>query len=239
MTYSGVPPTSPASYQGVVYLFVAGQEIVPYAFVNLKVGGQAGGRPESSSIGGTPIEYAFFPGLPAGARRRDAPPLTVDVRNPGTSPMELAAEIGPEVWLVPSRGWNADADPARRHPDRRASRRGGPRPAGSALPALHLLHGPDEGRRHGAPPRPGQRPARSGPQAALALPPGVRSYVVPSVVNATSKIGNTFVSRLRLSNAGPTPSRPSSSTRPRDADGFDADAVAAPQSSSRPTTSSP
>src|SRR5207248_1272044 len=35
------------------------------------------------------------------------PGREISIRNPGSAPMDLAAEVGPDVWLVPETGWNS------------------------------------------------------------------------------------------------------------------------------------
>ena len=224
LTYGGVPSDTPGSYQGVLYLQVAGQPVVPYAYVNLKVGGQPAAPPVFVQ-GGTRVEFTSFEGF--SARQDDAarPPLAVDVKNAGTTPMEVAAEIGPEVWLEPAAGWNATpiAPGASRALELRTRR--GRAPAGSALPRYTYL---TLRTRDGNTSRllvqdPDRPPDAPDPRAALA--PEVGSYVIPSVVNATSKIGNTFVSRVRLSNAASESVQAELVYTPAGADGFDASAV--------------
>ncbi|MEO8033174.1 MAG: hypothetical protein ABI837_01995, partial [Acidobacteriota bacterium] len=104
--YSGPPTNAAASYQGVIFVAATGEglAVTPYAFVNLRIGDGGSSRPEFT-VGGTPTEYAAFP--PFNGDDTNRPPLSVSIRNSGTVAMELGAEIGPEVWLVPEAGWNA------------------------------------------------------------------------------------------------------------------------------------
>lgn len=96
--YSGPRNDVAGSYQGLVVVapLGAGLAVTPYAFVNLKVGASPDAVPEFR-VGGVAIEYAGFPGLSGDDSSRA--PLLVDVRNPGSSPLELAAEVSPELWL--------------------------------------------------------------------------------------------------------------------------------------------
>ncbi len=199
--YSGPPSSTAGTYQGLVVLSSTGQglSVTPYAFVNLKVGGAAAAVPEFR-VDGARTEYAFFPGWAGDDAGR--PSISVDVRNPGSSAMELGLEIGPEVWLQPEAGWNATPIPAGASRTIRLSTSRARAPNGSALPrATYLTVRTKDGasarllvQDNDAVPVASGRPSQ--------LPLGVRSYLVPSVVHATSAIGRTFVSRLRISNAG-------------------------------------
>ncbi len=103
-----------AAYQGFIFLTApAGGDdeafaVTPYAFVNLKIGAADSVAPEFT-INGIPTEYAFFPGFAAAQPDTSRPPLTIGIRNPGSSPLELGAEVGPELWVAPRPGWNAEA----------------------------------------------------------------------------------------------------------------------------------
>ena len=112
--YSGPPNNTAASYQGVIVVNAVGSSsqlaVTPYAFVNLKVGGSPAVAPQFV-IDGSPGEYVAFPGF-AGDNDSNRAGRDVTIRNSGSSPMDLAAEIGPEVWLVPEDGWNSQALPA-------------------------------------------------------------------------------------------------------------------------------
>ena len=224
VAYSGISGAVPASYQGVVYVFSAGQEIVPYAFVNLKVGGRESATPQLL-VNGKASEYAFFPGLDALADDGDRPPIRVDVKNGGATPMELAVDIGPEVWLEPAAGWNDTAIPPGGARTVELRTRRARALAGSALPRYTYL---TFRTRDGATARLLVQDNDAPPRALdprVPLAPDATSYVVPSVVNALSRLGNTFVSRLRLSNAGSEDVQADLVFTPREADGFDAAAV--------------
>ena len=81
---------------------------------------------------GAPTEYTFFAGFTGDDTNR--PPMTVSIRNDGTAPMELGAEIGPEVWLVPEAGWNTSPIPAGASRSIRLTTQRNRAPNGSALP---------------------------------------------------------------------------------------------------------
>ncbi len=105
--YSGPPNDTAGSYHGVIFAVGVTQPrpVTPYAFVNLKVGGGPAATPQFI-VDGVPGEYAAFPGF-SGDDDSNRPAREVSIQNSGNTPMELAAEIGPEVWLVPENGWNA------------------------------------------------------------------------------------------------------------------------------------
>ncbi len=151
-------------------------------------------------VGGVATEYVSFPGLSGPDDGRS--PLSVDVFNPGSSPLELAAEIGPEVWLSLEPGWNSTPVPPGGSRTLRLSTRRFRAPNGSALPRYTYLTLRTKG---GATSRllvqDNEAPLLSSGRGPLAVRPEA-SFLVPSVAHVTSALGNTFVSRLSLSNAG-------------------------------------
>ncbi|HEY0787197.1 MAG TPA: hypothetical protein VGE86_01040, partial [Thermoanaerobaculia bacterium] len=215
--FSGPANNTAGAYQGLVFVAATGQglAITPYAFVNLKVGGGTTARPIFQS-GGTPTEYAFFPGFAGDDAAR--PPISVEIRNDGGSPMELGAEIGPEVWLVPEAGWNAApiAPGATRSVTLRTQRSRAPN--GSALPrytyftvrskngetARLLVQDNDDLR------------ASTGRTSLLEM--GNRSYVVPGVTSLRSPA--TILGRLQLTNVGSEAVQADLFFTPEGADGF-------------------
>ncbi|HVT04853.1 MAG TPA: hypothetical protein VHL58_15930 [Thermoanaerobaculia bacterium] len=223
LKFSGPANDQPGSYQGIVFASAPGAPIIPYAFVNLKVGSGGSATPRFTA-GGATSEYAFFPGLSGDDSSRA--PITVTIQNPGSTPMELGAEIGPEVWLVPEAGWNTTAIPPGSSRDVRLFTKRNRAPNGSALPrytyftvrtrsgeSARLLVQDND-----APPLSSGRGA--------GLDPAVRSFIVPDVVSAASSAtGATLVTRLRLSNVGSDVVQLTLFFTPKDADGFDAGAV--------------
>ncbi|MFN7988128.1 MAG: BACON domain-containing protein [Thermoanaerobaculia bacterium] len=227
VVFGDVATDRPETYQGVVFCTAATSNlaVTPFAFVTLRVaadGALATASPEIL-VGGAPTERIDFP-LFSGDDDARAP-VTVTVRNPGTAPMELVEEIGPEAWLAAEPGWNATPLPAGASRDVHLSTQREKAPAGSGFPrytyfgvrargggfARVLVVDNDlvavaRGR--------GTLPARS-----------VRSRIVPAVVNGPSLLGNLFVSRLDLTNAGTEPVAAELVFTPAGADGFDADAV--------------
>lgn len=200
--FQGVQKDKAASYQGVIQVMKADGSsvpgITPYAFVNLKIGSRDTTAPELW-LNGERTEAVFFPGFDGDDSRRA--PITVDVHNPGSTPMELGAEIGPELWLEPEFGWNATPiQPGATRTIKLYTKRVRA-PNGTALPrytyftvrtksgaSARLLVQDNEASKFGA----------GRPQ----LDRNVPSHIVPSAASAQSKIGNLFISRLKLSNTG-------------------------------------
>ncbi|MEO6324591.1 MAG: hypothetical protein ABIT01_13520, partial [Thermoanaerobaculia bacterium] len=223
--FSGPPADRKADYEGIIVVSAVGPglAITPYAFVNLKVGGVESATPVVS-FKGSPSEYAFFPGF-SGPDDANREPITIEISNTGSTPMELGAEIGPEVWLVPETSWNAAAiQPGSTRTIRLFTQRARSL-HGSAFPRFTYL---TLRNRNGRTARVlvqdndvlvtmGGRPA--------SLDAGIRSYVIPSVVNGKSRIDNRFVSKLRLSNAGSDAVAVDLFFTPSGADGFDASQV--------------
>ncbi|HXG58889.1 MAG TPA: hypothetical protein VNL91_07690 [Thermoanaerobaculia bacterium] len=213
--FSGPPNDRAGAYQGIIFVAATGQglAITPYAFVNLKVGGGPASRPLFLSDG-RQTEYAFFPGLSGDDSTR--PPISIDIRNDGGAPMELGAEIGPEVWLVPESGWNATPIPPGTTRTVRLRTQRSRAPNGSALPRYTYF---TVRTRNGETARllvqDNDAFATSSGRTSL-LDPGTRSYVVPGIVSTASAY-----SRLRLTNVGSESIQTELYFTPSGADGFD------------------
>lgn len=215
--FSGPPNDVRAAYQGLIVVNTAGSAIIPYAFVNLKIGDLGTIAPQFL-VDGRPSEYAFFPGLDGNDDGR--PPITVEIRNPGSSPMELGAEIGPEAWLEPEPGWNDSPIAA-----------GGIRPVhlftrrsralnGSALPRYTYF---TVRTKTGETARiliqdNGAAPVSEGRASALDRDAG--SFIVPEVVSEISARGSIVVSKVRLTNLGSTHVQAELIFTPSGEDGF-------------------
>jgi sugar lactone lactonase YvrE len=199
--YSGPRNDVAGAYQGVIFAASvgAGLAVTPWAYVSLKVGSSPDAVPEFR-LGGVSTEYAAFPGL-AGSDAGRAP-ISVDVFNPGPSSLELGAEVGPELWLALEPGWNSTPIPAGGTRTLRLSTVRMRAPNGSALPRYTYLTLRSRG---GTTSRllvqDNDAPQLSSGRGASAVRPEA-SFLVPSVAHVTSALGNTFVSRLSLSNAG-------------------------------------
>lgn len=220
LRFSGPPNDLEASYQGLILASVAGSDNAPYAFVNLRIGNRAAAAAEVR-VGGTETGYAFFPGWRGDDR--DRPPIIVEIHNPGAEPMDLAAEIGPEVWLEPEPGWNDQPVPANGTREVRLFTRRKRAINGSALPrytyftvragtgaASRLLVQDNDATALGAT---GRRVAG----------PNEVSFLVPELVSET--IGTVDrVSVVRLTNPGADPVQAELFFTPEGHDGF-SDAV--------------
>ncbi len=217
--YSGPANDQSAAYQGIVFVAATGQglTITPYAFVNLKVGGGTTSRPTFLS-NGSATEYAFFPGFSGDDASR--PPISIDVRNNGSSPMELGAEIGPEVWLVPESGWNATPIAAGTSRTIQLKTQRNRAPNGSALPRYtYFTVRSKSGETARLLVQDNEAVLTSAGRTSL-LDPGSRSYVVPGVVS-TASAGAPVVTRLRLTNIGSEAVQVQIYFTPAGFDGFD------------------
>ena len=222
--YAGPSNTVAASYQGVIFVAATGEglAVTPYAFVNLKVGGGPAAKPQFVD-GSIPTEYAAFPPLSGDDATRA--PLSISIRNSGTTPMELAAEIGPEVWLVPDPTWNATPlQPGATRTVNLSTRRSRA-PNGSPLPRYTYF---GVRTKDGATARllvqdSETTAVTSGRTIRLDL--ATRSFIVPEVVSRTTSSGLPLVSQLRLSNIGGGSVQAELIFTPEGADGFDANAV--------------
>ncbi len=221
LRYSGPSVARAGAFQGLVFVASQGTglAVTPYAFVSLKVGASESATPQVL-VDGVPSEYAFFDGLSGDDGARS--PRSIGIRNPGTLPMEVAAEVGPEVWLVPEPGWNAQPIPPGATREVRLFTKRANAPDGSAYPRYTYL---TVRTRSGASARlliqDNDRPATLAGRAAP-LGRTARAFLVPSVVRGASAIGNTFVSRVLLSNAGNDPVQAELVFTPTETDGWDA-----------------
>jgi len=222
--YAGPRNDVSGSFQGVIFVASTGEglSVTPYAFVNLKVGGGASAKPEFL-IGDTPADYAAFQPLTGDDAAR--PPLSVSIRNSGTTPMELAAEIGPEVWLVPEASWNATAlAPGAVRTVNLFTRRSRA-PNGSPLPRYTYF---GVRTKDGATARLLVQDSEELPLTAgrtIRLDSAARSFIIPEVVSRTTARGSPLVSQLRLSNVGGGAVQAELIFTPEGADGFSAEAV--------------
>ena len=140
--FSGPPYSTPASYEGLIGFIRADFSPWPektdfFAYVNLKVGGTDTAAAPQFRMNGHPIESAFFPGfsgtdVAGGDVGRE--PIEVEIFNPGDTPMDLGAEIEPEVWLKPEHGWNSSPIPPRSKRTVRLYTQRSLAPLGSPLP---------------------------------------------------------------------------------------------------------
>lgn len=223
--YSGPPNNVAGSYQGVIFVAATGQgglAVTPYAFVNLKVGGVPSSKPEFL-VDGSPSDYAAFEGFSGDDANR--PPRKVSIRNSGSAPMELAAEIAPEVWLSPGTGWNATAlaPGATRTIDLFTQRSRAPN--GSPLPRYtYFTVRTKDGATAKLLVQDNDQLAVSQGRA-TSLDASTRSFIVPEVVSKTSSRGNRLVTRMRLTNVGGDAVQAEVIYTPAGSDGFDASRV--------------
>ena len=217
--YSGPPNDRAASYQGVIFLAATGQglAITPYAFVNLKVGGGESAKP-LFLVNGKPAEYTFFPGFAGDDSTRQ--PISVVIQNPGTTPMELAAEIAPEVWLRPENGWNATPIAAGGSRSIQLFTDRSRAPNGSALPRYTYFTVRSKNGETARLLVQDNDALAGGSGRNTQIEAGRRSYVIPGAIS-----DGTSVTRLRLTNLGTEAVQAEMFFTPSSADGFDATAV--------------
>lgn len=223
LRFGGPPNNIQASYQAVIFVASTGTglALTPYTFVNLKVGGGVASAPQFE-VDGVPSDYAAFKGFSGDDSTRL--PLQVTIRNPGSTTMDLAAEIGPEAWLVPQTGWNAPLAGNSSRVINLFTRRT-LAPNGSALPrytyftvrtkegtSARLLVQDNDG-----------IAVNAGRTTNIDV--SGRSFIVPEVISNTSRGGHRLFSRLRLTNLGGDSVQAELIYTPSGNDGFDASAV--------------
>lgn len=223
--YAGPANDRSASYQGVIFLAAtgAGLSVTPYAFVNLKIGGGPAVAPKFF-VDGVSAEYASFRGFP-GDDDTVRPPRTITITNPGSTPMDLAAEIGPEVWLAPEANWNSTALLPGESRNVKLFTRRSRSLNGSPLPRYTYF---TVRTRDGASARllvqdNDDLPVSAGRTTRLDL--ATRSFIEPEVVSRNLSGGIVLATRLRLSNVGGESVQTEVIFTPSGADGFDAAAV--------------
>lgn len=198
--FSGPPRDVAGAYEGVIFLTVAGQPlaVTPYAFVTLKVGAAETAEP-LFEVNGRRTEYLFFPGVADDTNR---PPISIDIRNSGSTPMDLAAEIGPELWLQPEEGWNDTPIPPNAVRTVRLFTRRSRAPHGSALPRFtYFTIRTKSGKSARLLVQDNGANEISSGRAAV-LDPSAHSHVLPEVVSGTSRRGNPETTLIQLSNVG-------------------------------------
>jgi len=219
--FLNVPTSAPASYQGFVALVSPGTSlaVTPYAFVNLKVGSADAATPQFR-FKGLPSEYAFFDSYGASLPAPGHPTITVQINNPGSTPMQLGAEVGPETWLIPKSGWNASPIPAGDSISVEMSADRTKVDGSSPLPRYtYFTVRTKNGQSARLLVQDNDAPSQSGGRSTLE--PGVRSYTVPRVVSLDATLGHT-ASHIRLSNVSSVAMNAELFFTPTGADGGDA-----------------
>jgi sugar lactone lactonase YvrE len=214
--YSGPPNNVSGSFQGVIFATAVGAggplAVTPYAFVNLKIGGSPAVAPQFV-IDGTPGDYAAFPAF-SGDDDSNRPGRDITIRNSGTSPMELAAEVGPDVWLIPESSWNSQPLAAGASRTFKLFTRRPFAASGSPLPRYtYFTVRTKDGASSRLLVQDNDRIAISGGRSS-ALDVSARSFIVADAVN-----------RLRLTNTGGDSVQVELIFTPAGADGFDPSAV--------------
>jgi sugar lactone lactonase YvrE len=222
--YAGPATNVAGSFQGVIFVAATGEglAVTPYAFVNLKIGDGGSSKPEFT-VNGAVTEYAAFP--PFSGDDSTRPPLSVSIRNSGTGPMELGAEIGPEVWLVPDAAWNSSPIAPGATRTINLSTRRSRAPNGSPLPRYTFF---TVRARDGATARllvqdTGDVAVTAGRPIRLGL--ASRSFMIPDTVSRLTTKGATLATQVRLGNIGSDPVQIELIFTPEGSDGFDSTQV--------------
>ena len=216
------PVSTRRSYQGVVLVLSNELAVLPYAFVNLKVGGTESEAPYFRRDG-LPVEYVFFPGF-SGSNDAGRPPVEVEIVNPGGSSVEVGGEIGPELWLEPESGWNSDPIPAGGSIDvllftaRERALTGSPLPRYTYL-TIHTKGGET------ARLLVQDNDAVSSATGRTKLEKSERSLIVPGVISRVLGNGRRFYSIVSLANVGSGDLTAELFYTPDNVDGFTAGSV--------------
>jgi sugar lactone lactonase YvrE len=222
--YSGPPNNVAASYQGVIFAVGVTQQlaVTPYAFVNLKVGGAPATAPQFV-IDGTPGDYVAFPGF-AGDDDSARAGRDITIRNTGTTVMELAAEVGPDVWLIPENGWNSQPLVAGASRTFKLRTQRPFAPSGSPLPRYtYFTVRTKDGASARLLVQDNDRVAVTNGRA-IALDVSARTFIIPEVISLPTAAGRT-VTRMRLTNSGGDSVQVELLFTPSGVDGFDASAI--------------
>jgi hypothetical protein len=196
--------------------------VTPYAFVNLKVGGGPAAAPQFV-IDGTPSDYAAFPAF-SGDDDSNRAGRDVTIRNNSTSPMELAAEVGPDVWLTPENGWNSQPLAAGTTRTFKLFTRRPFAASGSPLPRYtYFTVRTKDGASSRLLVQDNDRIAVTSGRA-TSLDVSARSFIIPEVISQTIS-GGRAATRVRLTNTGGDSVQAEMVFTPNGADGFDATAV--------------
>lgn len=183
----------------------------PWALVNLTVAPKPTVAERLSSLSGqpAPVFSTDFGSFQATATSADPPPITVSITNPRSTPLALAAETGPDGWLVPVSGWNATPlSPGETRQIRIESQRlrgetGGVYPRYAFL-TVKTIDGQSARVQFQD-----LDDASGGPCASrAALSSSELSFVVPAVVSSEGTVGGrrvVFISKLLVSNIGIDP----------------------------------
>jgi sugar lactone lactonase YvrE len=217
--FSGPPRDVAGAYEGVVFATIAGDSlaVTPYAFVTLKVGGGDAAEPVFE-VNGRRSEHLL---LPPAAEDATRPPAFVDIRNSGPAPMDLAAEIGPELWLELEPGWNDTPIPPNAVRRVRLLTRRNRAPDQSALPRATYLTLRTRGGKSARLLVQDNGPTVVEEGRGSVLDPAARSHILPEVVSRDSRNGNPQQTLIHLSNVGGEPVQVELVFTPTGADGFD------------------
>ena len=224
--YAGPRNDQAGSYEGVIFAAATGKPlaVTPYAFVNLKVGG-GGSTPPQFRIGQVPADYAAFAPFAASGDDAQRTPLSVTIANTGSTPMELAAEIGPEVWLVPEAGWNATPLAPNSSRTINLNTRRSRAPGGSALPryTYFTVRTKDGGSARLLVQDNDTLSTANGRSSRLDASDS--TLIVPEVTSRLSSNNTPVVSRMWITNIGGEAVQVELTYTPQGADGFDATQV--------------
>jgi len=210
--FTAVPVHVAGQYEGILSVSSSGQTAapaLPQATVSLtvasKIPDDLSARAPVFEVGGQEVESVSFKAAAATSSPGD---LTVDIRNPGGAPLDLAGEVTPEPWFAPLPGWNATplAPGERRSVTLRAQRIRGAAAGGFPRYAHFSVRTVD-----GESSRLLVRDdllVPAGPCAGRALlEANESSLIVPSAANVAGSNGTRFVSKLLITNLSSDPTQ--------------------------------
>lgn len=202
---------TPGTYQGLLTIESAGtipDYPYPWALVNLTVAPKpvASRKPAPDADEPAPVFETEFVSFQATEPGSDPPPMTISVTNTRSTDLAIAAETGPDGWLVPSPGWNAlPLRPGEKRTFQVSSRRIQGQ-AGGVLPRYAFLTvRTQDGKSSRVQFQDLDDKSGGACDVRTALLAESSSLIVPSVVSADYQVGGrrvVFVSKLLISNIG-------------------------------------
>lgn len=105
------PDQNRSEYQGFlrVHQAVSGRDLYAYVELKTNVTEEETAANPVFLVDGVAVDTASFDPHPASTTDATREPLVVEIHNPGDQPLLLVGNAGPDPWLIPQAGWNADS----------------------------------------------------------------------------------------------------------------------------------